>query len=411
MLISNYAFIPRTLSRRIRTSVFLTLFCIFFAAHARAEPLSVLTDELDQLREQGFDALYRMNYENARGAFQKMIQQDSKHPAGYVYMAATVWLEHMASYRRIQIQLFPERSMFLLPDPKEPRQAAESEFTAYITKATIRAEMRLRKDDMDPIGLYYLGTAYATIAGFEGTINRSFMTAMRKGNEGADYHRKLLKEHPDFVDAELTVGLYDYVAGALPSVAKFFMLLGGIRGNKERGLDELNRVWEKGSYTPQEAGLMLAVIYNREKEWNKALIILQKLCAQYPENFIFQLHSAALLLKMNRVEETLPIYESLMANEAVYSQIGDFLHYQIAEVLFAMKEWEKAHKEYLAARRAFPVEPDPLVTMTHLRAGQCLNAMGRNDDANVEYQFVLNQRDVKDSKKFARQYIKEPFQP
>ncbi|MFN7931151.1 MAG: hypothetical protein U0Y68_25130 [Blastocatellia bacterium] len=43
---------------------------------------------------------------------------------------------------------------------------------------------------------------------------------MRNGSKGIDAHQQVLKLKPDYYDAFLSVGLYDYVIGNLPFPSK-----------------------------------------------------------------------------------------------------------------------------------------------------------------------------------------------
>ena len=53
--------------------------------------------------------------------------------------------------------------------------------------------------------------------------------------------------------------------------------------------------------------------------------------------------------------------------------------------------------------------PEGMATIAHLKAGECLDLLGKRDEAIAEYRIVLNRRDALDSQDQARKYIKTPY--
>ena len=81
----------------------------------------------------------------------------------------------------------------------------------------------------DPYAKYYLGSIYSILAAYEASTARKFWSAMRNGSKGIDAHQQVLKLKPDYYDAFLSVGLYDYVIGNLPFPVKALIAMGGVR--------------------------------------------------------------------------------------------------------------------------------------------------------------------------------------
>ncbi len=385
----------------------LALFC---ARVVSAEPLNALPPESEKDCIRGFHSLYEMDYKAAKQQFELMIQKDTKHPAGYVYLASAIWLEHLAKMRRLQTQIYNRGNAFFRQrqqDPIDP--VVEKLFYSTMEKGMIRAKMRLRTDKNDLAGLYYLGTAHGAIAGYESTVKRMFLSSMQHGTEAVEAHRMVIKRYPQFADAYLSIGMYNYVVGKLPAPVKILMLLGGVRGSKEEGLKQLEKTLQQGHLARDEAAVILVVLYDREKRHEDALKLLQKLWDKYPSNPVFQFETATMLTKLGRLPESISIYERLLKEEAAQNYLLDFIHFEYAEILFSMASWEKAYQHYLSARRVMNQTPVGLISMSHLRSGQCLNAMGKNSDATIEYQFVLKQPDIQGSHALAKQYLKNPY--
>ena len=374
----------------------------------QAEP-ALLPAPLETLCKLGFKSLYSMDYAGARAHFEEMTRFDPKHPAGFVYLASAVWLEQLSSLRRLQSQIYNRNNAFFTAGQDSANPTVERSFYKNVEKGIARAEARIKTDNRDLAGLYYLGIAHGAIAGYESTVKRAFLSSMKNGTKAVDLHKKVLKLYPGFADAYVSVGTYNYVVGTLPFAAKLFLLLGGVHGSKVEGLKQLEKAASDGIFARDEASVILAVLYDREKRYEDAWNILRKLSEKYPRNCVFRFETATMLSKMGRSAESIAIYEDLMKDEAARNYMLDLIHFEYAEILFSQQSWQKAYQHYLMARRVLENTPEGLISMTHLRAGLCLNAMRRDQEASVEYRFVLNQRSVNGSHDLAKRFLKKPF--
>ncbi len=79
------------------------------------------------------------------------------------------------------------------------------------------------------------------MAGYEASTARRFFSAMRNGSRCVETHKKVLKLKPDYYDAYLSVGVYDYMVGRLPFAYKALATMTGFRGNKQRGITGCKR--------------------------------------------------------------------------------------------------------------------------------------------------------------------------
>jgi hypothetical protein len=175
--------------------------------------------------------------------------------------------------------------------PKVNRKQAD-EFRKWTRQAKQLSEARLRKDPRDIEALYFLGASEGLEAAFAGGVERKFMAAFRAGRDSVDHHREVLKLAPDFHDAELTIGLMNYVIGSLPLPAKMLVATMGVRGSKKRGLQELERVAVEGKWARDVAHVLLVDLYKREKRWKDAIKTARQLSEKYPRNYLFKLQIA-----------------------------------------------------------------------------------------------------------------------
>jgi tetratricopeptide (TPR) repeat protein len=245
---------------------------------------------LDALRAEGYEALYNLDYEGARSRFQKMLELAPDHPAGAQCFASSIWVQQLNEAWELKATLY-STSAYTDAKPKVNRKQAD-EFRKWTRQAKQLSEARLRKDPRDIEALYFLGAAEGLEAAFAGGVERKFMAAFRAGRDSVDHHREVLKLAPDFHDAELTIGLMNYVIGSLPLPAKMLVATMGVRGSKKRGLQELERVAVEGKWARDVAHVLLVDLYKREKRWKDAIKTARQLSEKYPRNYLFKLQIA-----------------------------------------------------------------------------------------------------------------------
>ena len=240
---------------------------------------------LDTLRAEGYDALFNLDYQTARSRFQKMIELAPEHPAGPECMASSLWIQQLNESWKQNASLFSTN-----PDSKLPvdRKQAD-EFHKWVRRAKQLAQARLRKDSHDIEALYFLGAAEGLEASFAGGVERKYMVAFRAATDAVDHHREVLKLAPDYHDAELTIGLLNYVVGSLPLPTKMLVATMGVRGSKKKGLEALERVAAKGKWANDVARMLLIDLYKREKRPDDAARMARELAAKYPRNNLFRL--------------------------------------------------------------------------------------------------------------------------
>ncbi len=243
---------------------------------------------LDTLRAEGYEALYNLDYETARNRFQKMVELAPDSPAGPECMASSLWVQQLNQSWELKATLYSSSADSKL---QVDRNQAD-EFHKWVRRAKQLAQARLRKDPRDVEALYFLGAAEGVEASYAAGVERKFMAAFRAGNDSVDHHREVLKLAPDFHDAELTIGLMNYVVGSLPLPTKMLVATMGVRGSKKRGLEMLERVASEGKWAHDIARVLLIDLYKREKRWDDAAKTARELATRYPHNYLFKLQLA-----------------------------------------------------------------------------------------------------------------------
>jgi hypothetical protein len=381
--------------------------------------------KFEALRIAGSDALFNLDYESARKSFKEMASAFPNYPAGPQFLADSLWVETLYQTRRLQSSLYGSDDTFYSTSDDKADHKVVDEFRNLTRQARLLTEARLKQFPRDPEALYFLGATEGLKASFEEAVERRHFAALKDGSDAVDRHREVIKLDPNYHDAELTIGLYDYTVGALPLPVKLIAGVAGFHGSKKRGLATLERVAKEGRWVPDEAKTLLIVLYTREKRYSDAAALARELAAKYPPNYLYRLEAADALVLQAALEretnhnatttaaetEAFATFESLLRDKAVRNTAArafDLIHFKYGEALMTAGQYEKAAREFLASAETPGAQPG-LATMAHLYAARALDVAGKRNDAVTQYRAVLARPNVYDAHDQAQAGLKEAF--
>src|SRR5215468_3836496 len=305
-----------------------------------SDPVSggALSSELMELRREGHEAMYNLDSATAVAKFEEIRKRAPHHPAGDLYLATALWLGHLNKTRRLQTGLYGSGSSFYAGAGASKEEAEgdavdaglDRAFRDRMAQAKTKALALVAKNKNDADALYFLGSYYGVMAAYEASTARKFFSAMRNGSRCVDAHEKALKLKPDYYDAYLSVGLYDYIVGSLPFGYKAVARMVGIRGNKTRGITRLQTMIEKNAATADDARVMLLAVFRNERRDSDALSLLEQLSSKYPGNYLLKLEIASTLVTLKRSKEAFAVLESLLKDPSAASAL-DLVNYEYAE--------------------------------------------------------------------------------
>jgi tetratricopeptide (TPR) repeat protein len=417
---------------KIKYSTLLLLFLLFPVAStsvlAQAGDGKTLTafasPRLEQLQKKGSEALFNLEYDAARQTFREMTQLSPDDPSGPQMLATTLWLETLNQGRRLHAAIYSTQSFYTGSEDK-PDPGLVRDFRDLTRRATQLAKAKMRRNPRDPQTLYMLGATDSLKAAFAATVERRFIAALRSGSSAVDTHRDVIKLDPSFHDAELTIGMYDYILGTLTLPVRMLASIAGAHGSKKRGIQTLERVAKQGQWTRDDAKVLLIAIYKKEKRFPEALALSRELQEKYPRNYLFRLETADTLVSQAAIErqagktkeadamesEALSAFESMLHERSAAGAAPralDLIHFRYGEALLLMGHAPRAAIEFLAATTVREADAG-MVSRAHLRAAQSFDLAGKRNEAIAEYRLVLSRPNIYDSYDQARRGQKEPY--
>lgn len=169
--------------------------------------------------------------------------------------------------------------------------ALEARFTADLAAAYALSAPRL--SDPDPKrradALFIAGLSRGIEAQAE--LGRGhWVKAYLSGRKGRKLMAQCLEADPGYADAEIGIGLYDYLADHVPGVLRFGALL-LVRGDGPGGLKRLRRAAKDGRFrfaATQAASNIVTVDILLEGDYADALAVLGPLLEAYPRSPYFR---------------------------------------------------------------------------------------------------------------------------
>jgi hypothetical protein len=196
--------------------------------------------------------------------------------------AACRGLESLSLWWQIQLD----------PDSRQ----LDAKFLSTVNAAIAETERFAAAEPRRAEAWFYVGAAYGARSQFR-VYRVERVAAARDGKRIKEALEKALVLDPTMHDAEFGVGMYRYYAGVAPAIfrwLRFLLLLPG--GDREGGLQQLERAGSQGLLVRDEAQFQIHVIYLwYEKKWPEALTIIRGLQTRYPHNPLFRQIEAEIL--------------------------------------------------------------------------------------------------------------------
>jgi len=395
----------------IRKAAIAVFVCALLANHAfAADP--------PPLYQHGVEKLYNLYFDEAEADFKSLTKQYPDDPLYWNSLASTIWLKMLYSQQKLNIESFSLKDTFGTPESKDDVAAAEEKrLTDTIDTAIAKAEALLKKNPKDTHALYAEGASYASLATFNATVKRSYLTARSQAAKARDLHKKVLSIDPAYHDAEMSVGAYNYVMGILPF--GFRMLLGivGISGDgKDVGITQIETTAKMGVQGATDAKMLLLIVYNREGRHDDALKIVDELHAKYPRNFLFEMSRAQILRKMGKFDRANETYASILRK--VNSKTDGYERLRTSKVYYDLAKSQTEQSDFNGVFTTFSKVVDPKSDATaneradaHVWMGMILDSQKNHAAALEHYNAVMALNCNQEYKDKASDYKKRPFQP
>lgn len=237
--------------------------------------------------DRGYHLLYNLDFDHAQQVFSTWQQQHPEDPQAPAAEAAGLLFAEFHRLGVLESQFYTDDHAFqerqkLTPDP-EVRQR----FETALNQAETEAKARLAHDPKDREALFSMVLVFGLRADYAALIEKRNLASLRFTKQANQWAQQLLAVDPECYDAHLATGISQYIIGSMAAPVRFFLKLGGVSGDKQNGIQELQLTAQRGHYLAPFARILLAIAYVREKDAIHARTLLVSLQNDFPQNPLF----------------------------------------------------------------------------------------------------------------------------
>jgi hypothetical protein len=246
------------------------------------------------LLDSGFRKLYELNFKGARADFVAYENLQADDPLGAAAEAASYLYEQFNAKGVFTSEFFTNDQKFLNGAAGTPGENRNDAFLEANRRARDMAAKQLKEKPRDPHSLLVLTMTDGMESDYDALIVKKQMAGLGLMKQADAEAANLLAVDPSQQDANLALGAANYIIGCLPSYKRAFLWFGGVHGDRERGIAEMQMAAAHGHYLQPFAKIFLALVYEREHRPELARPLLVELSTEFPSNPLFA-HELALV--------------------------------------------------------------------------------------------------------------------
>ena len=283
---------------------------------------------------------------------------------------------------------------------------------AMADEAVHEADWRIGKNAHDTDALFARAWARSLKCAYIAMVERGFGAGFRLATKAKDDAARVLQMDPDYADAKLVTGVYEYVVGALPLPFKFLIGFAGITGSKTRGMETLHDAANRAVLTSVDARTVIALFLRREAKYREAIDVVRSLKDQYPRDYLFCLEEANLRKDAGEGMKAADAYREVISDAArqgyFVSARLELAYFGLGDALRGQRHYPEAAQAYEQAAAAPDVGPE-LKIRSLLAAGQCRDLNGERPLAIKDYHSAVDAGPNTSRADSARKYLKTPY--
>jgi Tfp pilus assembly protein PilF len=397
---------------RVR-AIGLTAVLLAFAATGRAD-VSVHTNPMNfdpQVRE-AYHYFYLLDYPAAVQRFERFHQEHPGDPHATAMLLNAVVFRDLYRQDLLDTTFYANDGFLTGKHATDEDPKKRDEIFALADEAVHEADWRISKNPNDVDALFARGWARSLRCTYIAMVERSFGAGFRLAGKAKDDCARVLQLDPQYVDAKLVVGVYEYVVGALPFPFKILIGFAGITGSKSKGMALLRDDAERGVATSVEARTVIALFLRRESKYKDAIEVVRSLKQQYPHDYLFCLEEANLRKDAGEGMKAVDAYREIIANSARHGYFAEarieLAYFGLGDALRGQRQYAEAAQAYEHAAAAKGVGTE-LKVRTLLGAGECHDLLGERQQAISDYQEAIAAGPNTSRADTARKRLKSPY--
>lgn len=241
------------------------------------------------------------------------------------------------------------------------------------------AKERLRmgkRSGRDKSWVYFMYAVHLGIDAMYDVRKSEYVPALNKAWDAIEYIKKLHRREPDFHDAKLALGLYNYWRTAITEQVPYLPRFGE---HREKGLRQMLEARKQGFLCSAPASMALTYSYIESKKWKAATAEAKWAQARFPDNIINQMTLARVYRRIKQFDTAMTAFDRVLEIDPENKRV----HFHIGETWFKSRkdngQARISYKRYLSTN-----PPDEFKAHTYYRLG-LLQRRVRNYDSAIDW--------------------------
>ncbi len=362
----------------------------------------------------GFVHIYNNEFAQALTYFQAQLKAAPDDPQSYNHVAQTLLFQEMLRDGAMESQMVSGNNPFLRRPKMEISPADKQEFLHCIQQSLHLSEARLQANPKDVDALFAIAAADGLKSNYQFLVEKSWIDSLKAATAARRAAQRILEIDPRQVDAYFVIGLDHYIVGSLPFYLRAIGSLGGFSGDRAGGIRELENVLKHGTRNRYDAEVMLAVIYRREKDPEKAIPLLKDLATRFPRNYLFRFEQVQMYSDAGDKASALAVLAEMQMlhqeKSPGYAEIpSEKIQYTRANLLFWYGDLAPALQDLQQVTKHAGVLDLNTAVLAWLRLGQVYDLQGKHEDAVQAYRETVRTAPKSEAASEAKGYIANPY--
>ena len=378
-----------------------------WASAARTNPLN-----FDPLVKDAYSRFYLLDFPGATERLERFHQMHPGDPQATALLLNALLFQELYRLDLLDTTFYANDGFLSGRHATQEDPKTRDRILGLADEAVREADWRINQNPNDVDALYARGWARALKCTYIAMVERGFAAGFRLATKARDDETRVLHMDPNYVDAKLVTGIYEYVVGALPFPFKLVIGFAGITGSKSKGLELLNDVANRGIMSAVEARTVIALFLRREAKYKEAVQVVRTLVDEHPHNYLFRLEEANLRKDAGEGMDAVKAYEEIVDNA---DKPGFFVSARLELTYFGLGDALRGQRHYSDAAVAYeraaatPSVGTELKIRSLVAAGQCRDLNGERQRAIQNYQAAIDAGPNTSRADTARKYLSSPY--
>ena len=359
-----------------------------------------------------YERFYNLDYPAAVAGFEQVHASHPGDPQATAYLLNALIFQELYRQDLLDTTFYANDGFLTGRHATDEDPAKRDRIFALADEAVREADWRLSKNPSDVDALFARAWVRSLRCAYVAMVERAFGTGFRLAIKAKDDAARVLQIDPDYVDAKMIVGVYEYVVGALPWPFKLMIGFAGITGSKSTGLAMLRDAGNRGVITSIEARTVIALFLRREAKYREAIEVVRSLEKEYPHDFLFCLEEANLRKDDGQGMKAVDAYREILAEAAKPGYFSssklELAEFGLGDALRGQRHFDEAAQAYEQAASTPGVGLE-LKIRSLVDAGRCHDLNGERGLAVHDYRAAIDAGPDTSRADQARKYLRSPY--